>query len=208
MGKPKNVEPAKVDENYNWGEFGYADKNGAILSGQAADSVSDAQGGINRYLNELINPSYDNESFKARMDLLDASNRQYANELGANAIARGARGSATQNILNSIMANRNNNMRSAMTEEDARIRSILSSLSGIESNYFNHSNTMANNILQRVLCNQTAQNDANKVNTQAQNAWANNLWSGGANILGSIAGGLLSGYMMGGGAGGDGGAGY
>ena len=36
-----------------------------------------------------------------------------------------ARGSATQNILNSIMANRNNDMRSAMTNEDSRIPQYL-----------------------------------------------------------------------------------
>lgn len=207
MGEPKKMEAAKSPEKYDWGDFGYANQNGVYLSGQSADNVVDAQMGINKYLNELINPSYDNVSFKARQDLLDANNQQYANQLGAAAINRGARGSATQNILNSVMANRNNELRSAMTNEDTRVRNILSSLTGVENNYFNQSNTMANNILQRVIANQNAENAARKVNTEAENSWSNNLWSGGASILGSIAGGLLSGYMMGG-AGGSTGGGY
>ena len=190
MGKPKNIEAAKVGENYNWGEFGGANANGVSLSPMASASVQDAQRGINQYLNELINPSYSNESFRARQELLDASNRQYANQLGAEAIARGARGSATQSILNSIMANRNNDMRNAMTQEDARVQNILNSLAGIEGNYFNQANTMGNNILQRVLGNQQAQNQVNIANTNAYNQWKNNLISGVASIAGAGLGGL------------------
>ena len=87
------------------------------------------------YLDRLLNPSYNNESFKARQDILDQNNNQYANQLGANAIDRGARGSATQNILNSIMANRNNDMRWAMTNEDSRIRNILAA-QGVKARLF------------------------------------------------------------------------
>lgn len=192
MGKPKNISAAKVGENYNWGEFGGANANGVSLSPMASASVQDAQRGINQYLNELINPSYSNESFRARQELLDASNRQYANQLGAEAIARGARGSATQSILNSIMANRNNDMRNAMTQEDARVQNILSALSGVEGNYFNQANAMGNNILQRVLGNQQAENQVNIANTNAYNQWKNNLISGVASILGAGIGGLAS----------------
>lgn len=190
MGKPKSVKSAQIGTDYNWGEFGSANASGVNLSPMATANVSTTQSGISQYLNELINPSYDNESFRARQELLDASNNQYARELGAEAIARGARGSATQNILNSIIANRNNNMRSAMTEEDARVRSILSSLSDVESNYFNQGNTMANNILQRVNANADRQQQVNIANTQAKNQWMNNLISGGASILGAGLGGL------------------
>lgn len=193
MGKPKEVKAAKVDENYNWGIFGSADADGVKLSPMASANVSQAQAGANQYLQELINPSYNNASFRARQELLDASNRQYANELGAAAIARGARGSATQNILNSVMANRNNNMRTAMTQEDARLRNVLNSLQGVESGYFNQANSMAGNILNRVLANQSAQNAVNMYNTQARNQWANNLISGVAGIGGAALGGWLGG---------------
>lgn len=193
MGKPKNVQASKIGENYNWGEFGGANSSGVNLSPMATSTIRDTQSGLNQYVNELINPSYDNESFRARQELLDASNRQYANQLGAQAIERGARGSATQNILNSIAANRNMNMRQAMTEEDARVRNIINSLMGVESNYFNQGNTMANNILQRVNANADRQQQANVVNTQARNQWANNLMNAGMGLVGTLGGvGLAS----------------
>jgi hypothetical protein len=193
MGKPKSITPAQVGTDYNWGEFGSANANGVNLSPMATSNIRTTQSGIGQYLNELINPSYDNESFRARQELLDASNRQYANQLGAQAMARGARGSATQNILNSIAANRNMDMRQAMTQEDARVQNILSALSGVEGNYFNQTNTMGNNILQRALANQGAQQQANIANTNAYNSWKNNLISGAASIGGLALGAGLAG---------------
>lgn len=195
MGEPKKVEPAKVSESYNWGDFGSADKNGVNLSALSRQNLNTAQTGMSQYLNELINPSYNSESFRARQQILDQNNQQYANQLGANAIARGARGSATQNILNSIMANRNNDMRNAMTQEDARVRNILSTLSGTESNYFNQANTMANNILSRVSANAGAQNQANATNVENYNKWRNNLINTGVKIGTTVLGGGL-GYLM------------
>ena len=190
MGKPAKVSAAKIGENYNWGEFGGANASGVNLSPTATQTIADTQGGINQYVNELINPSYSNESFRARQAILDASNRQYANELGAQAMEHGARGSATQNILNSIMANRNMDMRQAMTQEDARVQNILNALQGVESGYFGQANTMSNNILQRVSQNQANQQRVNELNTQAYNQWRNNLISGAASIAGAGLGGL------------------
>ena len=195
MGEPKKVEPAKVSESYNWGDFGSADKNGVNLGAVSRQNLNTAQTGMSQYLNELINPSYNSESFRARQALLDQSNQQYANQLGANAINRGARGSATQSILNSIMANRNNDMRNAMTQEDSRVRNILSALSGTETNYFNQANTMANNILSRVSANAGAQNEANATNVANYNKWRNNLINTGVKLGTTMLGGGL-GYLM------------
>jgi hypothetical protein len=195
MGKPKEVKAAKIGENYNWGEFGGANASGVNLSPTATQTIADTQGGINQYVNELINPSYSNESFRARQALLDASNRQYANELGAQAMERGARGSATQNILNSIMANRNMDMRQAMTQEDARVQNILNALQGVESGYFGQANTMANNILQRVSQNQANQQRVNELNTQAYNQWRNSLLNSAAQLGGAALTGGLS-YLV------------
>lgn len=197
MGQPSKVEATKVNENYNWGEFGSANQNGVELSPITSQNVKTTQQGISQYLDELINPSYDNASFRARQDLLDQSNDIYARQLGAQAIARGARGSATQNILNSVMANRNNDMRSAMTAEDARIQNILSALSGIEGNYWQQSNAMANNILNRATTNAAAQNTANMTNTNNYNAWKNNLISGAASIAGAMVGGPMGAALAG-----------
>lgn len=193
MGKPKSAKATTISENYNWGPMGSANAQGVSLSPTASSNVSTAQTGISQYLDELINPSYNSQSFRARQEMLDESNRQYANELGANAIARGARGSATQNILASVMANRNNDMRSAMTNEDARVQNILNSLAGIESNYFNQANTMANNILSRVHGNQAAKNAVAQYNTNAYNAWKNNLLSGAASLAGTVGGAIVGG---------------
>ena len=192
MGKPSKVQAAKVGTDYNWGDFGSADKNGVNLGAVPAANLKTAQLGTSQYLDELLNPSYNNESFKARQDILDQNNNQYANQLGANAIDRGARGSATQNILNSIMANRNNDMRSAMTNEDSRIRNILAQTQGVEGNYFNQSNTMANNILQRLMSNQGAQNQANQTNTANRNSWMNSLISAGGSLAGAGLGAALA----------------
>ena len=192
MGKPKEVTAAKVSENYDWGDFGSANASGVNLSPMASESVRDAQSGINQYLNELINPSYGSESFKARQDLIDTNMRQAANQFAANAISRGARGSATNAILNSLAANRNTQLRQAMTEEDARLRNVLSSLQGVEGNYFNMGNTMAQNILDRVKANQANQQRVNEINTANRNAWEQNLWQSGASIAGSLIGTLVA----------------
>ena len=198
MGKPKEVKAAKVSENYNWGDFGSANASGVNLSPMASQSVQTAQSGINQYLNELINPSYGSESFKARQDLIDTNMRQAANQYAANAISRGARGSATNAILNSLAANRNTQLRQAMTEEDARLRNILSSLQGVEGNYFNMGNTMAQNILDRVKANQANQQRVNEINTANRNEWEQNLWKAGAGITSSLLGaGLGSGVLAG-----------
>lgn len=174
MGKPSKPSKVRADTigtDYNWGEFGSADSSGVNFSPNATQTISDTQAGLNQYVNELINPSYDNESFRARQELLDASNQRYANQLAANAMERGARGSVTQGILNAIAANRNNDMRSAMTQEDARVQNIINALTGVENNYFNQGNTMANNILTRVRANQDAQNKANILNASYKNQY-------------------------------------
>ncbi len=197
MGKPKKATATTIGENYNWGDFGSANAGGVSLSPTTTQNVRNTQSGIGQYLNELINPSYNSQSFQAQQALLDADNAQYANQLGAAAIARGARGSATQNILNSIAANRNNDMRTAMTQEDARVQNILSALSDIESNYFNQTNTMANNILSRQTANQQAKNAMAQYNTSAYNNWKNNLISGAAGLVGTIGGAALLGPLGG-----------
>lgn len=198
MGKPSKIEAAKVNENYNWGEFGSANQGGVTLSPTATQSVAKTQSGISQYLDELINPSYDNVSFKARQDLLDQSNDAYARQLGAQAIARGARGNATQAILNSVMANRANGMRQAMTQEDARIRNVLDALSGIEGNYWQQSNAMANNIFDRAKTNAAAQNAVNATNASNYDTWRNNLISGAASIAAAMVGGPMGAALTGG----------
>lgn len=192
MGKPKKVEPVNIDTNYNWGSFGSANKYGARLNPTATGTVNSVQGGIRQYLDELIDPTYSSESFNARQALLDSESNQYAKNLSANAMERNARGSGLMSALNNVMANRNKGLYNAMGQEDSRIRSVLNSLAGIESNYFNQANTMANNILQRQLTNAERATLANATNVGNYNAWKNNLLSGGAQIGGTALGAYLS----------------
>lgn len=193
MGKPKSVKPSLLDTNYNWGDFGSADKSGISLSPMASSNANVAQSGVNQYVNSLINPSYDSETFLARQSLLDQENNQQANQLLANALQRNARGSASQAILNKVMANRVSGLRSAMSEEDKRVQDTLSALSGVEGNYFNQSNAMAKDMLSRILGNQKAQNEANQKNAEAYNAWRDNLWQGTGGAIGAAIGAYFGG---------------
>lgn len=192
MGKPKQVKPVNLDTNYNWGSFGSADKSGVSLNDITNETVGNIQGGIGQYLDQIINPTYDSEIFGARQNLLDFSNNLSAKRLMADAVGRNARGSATQSILNNVMANRANQLYGAMSDEDTRVRNVLSAMSGLEGNYFNQANTMANNILQRQLTNAERQSLANATNTGNYNTWKNNALSGGAQMGGIALGAALN----------------
>lgn len=194
MGKPKQVEPVKINANYDWGSFGSAGENGVTLGGTPQSTVMSAQSGIKDYINELINPSYSSESFQARQGLVDSAANQYTRNLVADAMGRNARGSGMMSALNKAMANRSGQMYKAMGEEDNRVSNVLDALSGIENNYFNQANQMANNILQRQLTNAERQGLANSTNTSNYNTWRDNLLSGGS-MLGGAALGALGNYL-------------
>lgn len=193
MGKPKEIQPALLSTDYDWGPFGSASQNSYSLSDNAQQSLNATQSGLNQYVNELINPSYANGSFVQRQNILDQNNQEYARQLGNQAIARGYRGNATQNILNSLNANRNDTMRQAMVDEDSRVRNILSRLSTTEGNYWNQANTMANNIMQRYITNVARQNEANAKNVENYNAWRDNLFSGTGGAIGAAIGAYFGG---------------
>lgn len=193
MGQPKEVQPVLLNTDYNWGPFGSASQGSYTLSDNAQQSLNNAQSGLNQYVNELITPSYTNRSFAQRQSALDQNNQEYARQLGNQAMARGYRGNATQNILNSLNANRNDTMRQAMIDEDSRIRNILSHLSSTEGNYWNQANTMANNIMQRYVTNVARQNEANATNTANYNAWRDNLFSGTGGAIGAAIGAYFGG---------------
>lgn len=193
MGKPKKVKASLINTDYNWGDFGSADKYGVNLSPSASSNVQTAQSGINQYVNELVNPTYSSEPFNARQALIDAASNQYTRNLMADAAERNARGSATQAILNRVMGNRASNLQSAMSEEDARIINALSNMSNAENRYFNQANTLANNILLRQRGNQTIQNAINRQNAANYNAWRDNLWQGTGGAIGAAIGAYFGG---------------
>lgn len=193
MGKPTKVKPTLLDTNYNWGTFGSANQGGFTFNNESQQNLTNAQSGLYQYVNELINPSYYNTSFVNRQDEIDRNNQEYAKQLGQEAIARGYRGTATQNILNSINANRNTNMQQALVDEDSRVRNIISKLAGIESNYWGQGNAMANNIMQRYTTNVGRRNEANATNVANYNAWRDNLFSGTGGLIGAAIGAYFGG---------------
>lgn len=193
MGEPKKIKPSLIDTAYDWGNFGSADSNGVNLSPTASANVSTLQSGINQYVNNLTNPSYDSESFLARQSLLDQNSDQKATSMLADALGRNARGSSSSAILNKILSSRATGLRDAMGDEDIRVRNTLSALSGLEGNYFNQSNAMAKDILSRILGNQKAKNEANIKNAEAYNAWRDNLWQGTGGAIGAAIGAYFGG---------------
>lgn len=110
MGSPKQVEPVKINANYDWGAFGSADERGVTLGGAPQSTVNSTQAGIKDYVNELINPLYSSTSFRARQGLLDSAANQYARTLSADAMGRNARGSGMMSALNKAIANRSNQL--------------------------------------------------------------------------------------------------
>lgn len=188
MGSPKTAKKALVDTDYNWGDFGSANASGASLSPMASNTLSNTQSEIGRYLDELLNPSASNSSFASRQAFSDANNRAYAENLARGAMAKGYRGSVLNTALNSLEANRANEINQNLINEDSRLQNILSALSGVESNYFNQLDTMRSNILQRQQGNQGISQDINKLNTSGYNAWKSNLLSGAAGTAGALAG--------------------
>lgn len=193
MGKPKKVEPTLLDTSYNWGQFGNSAQGGFTFNNETQQSINNAQNGLYQYVNELINPSYYNTSFANRQAQIDQNNQEYARQLGQEVLSRGYRGTATQNILNSLNANRNSNMQQALVDEDARVRNIISKLAGIEGNYWNQGNAMANNIMQRYTTNIGRQNDANATNVANYNTWRDNLFAGTGGLIGSVIGAYFGG---------------
>lgn len=193
MGQPKKVKPTLLDTSYDWGAFGSADKDNFYFSDQTESNLGTARSGISQYVSEMLNPSYTNQSFANRQALQRLNNQAYAEELGQQAIARGARGNATQNILNSLNANQYLKDQQAMVNENSRIQNILNALSGIEGNYWNQGNAMSNNILQRYTTNVARQNAANEQNVANYNAWRDNLWQGTGGAIGAAIGAYFGG---------------
>lgn len=193
MGQPKKVKPTLLDTSYDWGAFGSADKDNFYFSDQTESNLGNTRAGISQFVTEMLNPAYGNTSFAERQALAQQNNQEYANQLGRQAIMRGSRGNATQNILNSLNANQTALDQRALIDENSRIQNILNALSGIEGNYWNQGNAMGNNILQRYTTNVARQNAANEQNVANYNAWRDNLWQGTGGAIGAAIGAYFGG---------------
>ena len=153
--------------------------------------VKKSEEGINQYLDQLVNPSYDSEIFKAQTDQRNRlANQSYQNNLmnplASNGLTRGSSAISMGNTFANTLANLE---KDAMATEDQRVANVLSSLLqtynlpyqqmvGLQQIASGLSGTAAN-----------ANAQQNAANSQANGA----IWGGIANGLGSLAGGLLGG---------------
>ena len=146
--------------------------------------VKTSEGGINDYLQQLINPTYDSEVFKAqttqRNNLANKSfENNLINPLASRGLTRGSNVNAMGNSFANTLADLETN---AMATEDSRVQNILSSLLSTYQMPYNMMTGLQNSALglvgQQQSANQNAQN--------SQSALLNALIGGGSSLVGNM----------------------
>lgn len=146
--------------------------------------VKTSEGGINDYLQQLINPTYDSEVFKAqttqRNNLANKSfENNLINPLASRGLTRGSNVNAMGNTFANTLADLETN---AMATEDSRVQNILSSLLSTYQMPYNMMTGLQNSasglVGQQQSANQNAQN--------SQSALLNALIGGGSNLIGNV----------------------
>lgn len=156
-------------------------------TGFQSNLVKTTENAIPDYLNQMINPTYDSNVFKAQtVQRNKLANQSFENNLINPLASRGlTRGSSVNQMSNEFGKNLIDAEQAAMTQEDSRVANILSNL----FNYYQIPYSMMNGLqsnAQNLVSAQMqadAQNRANK----------GNLLGGLAGGLGTIAGTALSG---------------
>ena len=146
--------------------------------------VKTSEGGINDYLQQLINPTYDSEVFKAqttqRNNLANKSfENNLINPLASRGLTRGSNVNAMGNSFANTLADLETN---AMATEDSRVQNILSSLLSTYQMPYNMMTGLQNSasglVGQQQSANQNAQN--------SQSALLNALIGGGSSLVGNM----------------------
>lgn len=113
----------------------YGSANAGLYSSLNANDfqknlVNTTEKGINSYLNQLINPSYDSEVFKAQTAQRNAlANESFENNLINPLYSRGlVRGSNLNTLNNSFANSLASETTEAMANEDTRVQNVLSEL--------------------------------------------------------------------------------
>lgn len=145
--------------------------------------VNTSQTGINQYLNQLINPTYDSEVFKAQTNQRNKlANKSFENNLinplASRGLTRGSNVNAMSNSFANTLADLENQ---AMATEDSRVQNILSSLLSTYQLPYNMMSGLQSNALGLV----NAQNQNNATDSASRSALLNSL-------IGAISGGIGS----------------
>lgn len=160
--------------------------------------VKTTESAIPNYLNQLINPSYDSEIFKAQTRQRNRlANQSFENNLMNPLASRNlTRGSSINQMSNEFANNLANLETSAMANEDARVGNVLSQLFNYYQVPYNMMMGLQNNASQMAMAQMQAQANMDNANASRR-----------SNMLGGLAGGLGSmfGNMGAGAASGSGG---
>lgn len=156
--------------------------------------VKTSENAIPNYLNQMINPTYDSNVFKAQTEQRNKlANQSFENNLINPLAQRGlTRGSSINQMSNEFGKNLINAEQAAMTQEDSRVANILSNL----FNYYQIPYSMMNGLQSNAQNLVSAQMQADAANRQSQSG-----------LLGGMAGSIGSMLGSGGGSSGSGGSG-
>lgn len=159
-------------------------KNGTFYNPSSFETqlVNQTTSAIPSYLQQLVSPTYDSQSYKNRQQqLANAANQSLENNIVSPLSERGlTRGSSINQMSNQLANKLTDAELDLMNSEDSRVANVLSQLMNyyqVPYNMMSSANQASNNLYQNALANSNN----------------NNLWSGIANAAGTIAGGYLGG---------------
>ena len=153
--------------------------------------VKTTESAIPNYLNQLINPSYDSEIFKAQTSQRNRlANQSFENNLMNPLASRNlTRGSSVNQMSNEFANNLANLETSAMANEDARVGNVLSQLFNYYQVPYNMMMGLQNNASQMAMAQMQAQASLDRANADRRG----DLLSGLAGGLGSMIGNMGTG---------------
>ena len=159
-------------------------KNGTFYNPSSFETqlVNQTTSAIPSYLQQLVSPTYDSQSYKNRQQqLANAATQSLENNIVSPLSERGlTRGSSVNQMSNQLANKLTDAELDLMNSEDSRVANVLSQLMNyyqVPYNMMSSANQASNNLYQNALANSNN----------------NNLWSGIANAAGTIAGGYLGG---------------
>lgn len=159
-------------------------KNGTFYNPSSFETqlVNQTTSAIPSYLQRLVSPTYDSQSYKNRQQQLNnAAAQSLENNIVSPLSERGlTRGSSINQMSNQLANKLTDAELDLMNSEDSRVANVLSQLMNyyqVPYNMMSSANQASNNLYQNALANSNN----------------NNLWSGIANAAGTIAGGYLGG---------------
>lgn len=144
--------------------------------------VNQTTSAIPAYLQQLVSPTYDSQSYRNRQQQLNnAAAQSLENNIVSPLSERGlTRGSSINQMSNQLANKLTDAELDLMNSEDSRVANVLSQLMNyyqVPYNMMTSANQASNSLYQNALANSNN----------------NNLWGGIANAAGTIAGGYLGG---------------